>query len=151
ASGDLISRLESAINAAAPTRITANVLLTNKGGSPMALRPFALLSLITKKPGTEQPATVFVEMSYGQGEEELVIDAGKAIGVNFISNRPVVELFDNKEFSDLLGGDGWKAGDGVDKSRLKQLYEVEGLTAAISLARAGTQKEKSRLGPSGTC
>jgi len=143
---DLTGQLESVIDLASPQRVLATVVLSNAGASPMAVQTLGLVRLNVKVPNASGFQSVPVEMEGAGGAEDVIIvEGGKAATLKLQSSKTVDQIIlDNPA---LLGGVGWKAGQAVKESRIMTLYNAEGLSADVVLARVGVGATKMKLGP----
>jgi hypothetical protein len=134
----LTKRVQAVLDDAVPRRITVTTALVNSGQRAIALRDMALLTLVLPEAnGTETP--VYVGMKrVDTSEDALVVEGGKARGVSFESTETLDQLVRNDPT--VLGGPKWGAGQAFSASRLSLLFEGNGLSAQISLAKAGAQK-----------
>jgi hypothetical protein len=145
----IIAVLDPMVAAAREERITAEVLISNNGTKPLALRSEGLLRLnIPNQQGASASSVPVPLKAAGATEEINIVDGGKATILSFSSRDTLRAIIQGSP--ELLGGPNWSTGGSLDASRLVMLWKAAtpALTASIALARAGAAPTDSKAGES---
>lgn len=144
----LTHEVQGLLDSAADLRLAADVLVSNKGGRPLAIRNQGALRLLLPE-NQGGGATVNVSIGVpGQEDGVTIIEAGGATSIAFSSKLPLASIVAGEPR--VLGGDGWVAGADPNTSRLLHLWQAKpsGLRASVVLGRAGVEAARARAGES---
>lgn len=122
--------------------LVARVIVTNRGADALALRNYAALLLKMPSREADRPESVVPILMVSGPDLVTVLDGDKAVALTFASEESVKDLI--KDHPDLQSAGTGEAGD----SRLAQLLEAGGISAAIRLARAGVSDKSAPLAKS---
>jgi hypothetical protein len=142
----LLPKLQLAMTNAFPMSLAAEVLVSNRGQRPMAVRTVAIVKLRVPSQNSSAAQTVPIRVQ-GSSDGVAVVEGGKAVTLTLYS-EPIERLISANPKT--LGGEGWSQANGIDGSRLMLLYHAKtgSLLALVALARAGTVGSDLKLGES---
>lgn len=145
----IIEQLEFQVKLSQAQRITVDVLISNKGRRPMALRPLALLKLsVTAINDPSRTETVPIRLERSESDEIWVVSGGESMLLSFYSTLSLSAIVSN--WDSLFGGEDWSTSEAFEDSRLFRLWtsSTPSLKATAVLARAGRDPEDAKAGES---
>jgi hypothetical protein len=144
-SAKIASELSDVIMAIHPERIMATVLISNRGGRPLALRELAVLSLrLPMSDASDSPNWIYVDLESGSNTQVSVIPGGEVRVLTLRSRETISELVELE--SQKLGEVAKAGASDAGQSRLKLLFNGGGLYASVALASAGADPHKAVIG-----
>ena len=143
--------LAGIVAAARAESIAVQVLVSNLGNKPLALRTEGVLKLRVPVNEEKREMIVPVDMVNQDLKSRVpIVEPGKAVILEYLSTRPVRNIINDK--SDILGGKDWKVDGDLEDSRLLLLWRAQTptLNASVVLGRAGADPRDASAGESPT-
>ncbi len=122
--------------------LVARVIVTNRGTDALALRNYAALLLRMPSREADTPESIVPILMVSGPDLVTVLEGDKAVALTFTSEESVKDLV--KDHPDLQSKGSGDSGS----SRLMQLLEGGGISAAVRLARAGVSDRSAPLAKS---
>ena len=144
----IIGQLKSSEKGLVGQRIALDILISNRGQRPVAIRGAGVLCLEVPAAKHGNPVRVLVPLVKASDSEVTVVDGGKSNVIQVHSRDNLRDIVQAN--SAALGGDNWTSSRPLEESRFMLLFKAKTseLTAAVALVRAGEEPQRSRVGPS---
>lgn len=145
-SKEIVDQLNATLRSAQPERLVATIIITNRGGRPLALRNLGVLWLKLPPQNGGNEELLAVHLNDDTTETVTVVDAGNVKALTLSSSKTAAQLVEQHKLLQGTGDSSAVTVTSLESSRLNLLFQSGGIAAAVALARAGSKPTDALIG-----